>query len=93
MPAQRETPAGTPRRNASARPTQAVPTQHDIARRAYELFLQRGGEHGRDWDDWLCAERELLAAPGRPAAVLSESAGTVATQSRSRKRPEKSASA
>lgn len=31
-----------------------------IAKRAYELFLQRGGEHGRDWEDWLTAERELL---------------------------------
>ena len=94
MPARRETPAaGTPRRNASALPAQVIPTEHDIARRAYELFLQRGGGHGRDWDDWLCAERELLAAPGGPAAVQSASAGTVATQGRSRKRPEKSASA
>jgi len=33
-----------------------------IARRAYELFLERGGEHGHDVDDWLRAERELLAA-------------------------------
>ena len=31
-----------------------------IARRAYELFLQRGCEHGRDLEDWLTAERELL---------------------------------
>ena len=30
-----------------------------IARRAYELFLARGSEHGRDLDDWLRAEREL----------------------------------
>lgn len=30
-----------------------------IARRAYELFQQRGGEHGYDIDDWLQAEREL----------------------------------
>jgi hypothetical protein len=31
-----------------------------IARRAYEMFLARGAEHGRDLDDWLQAERELL---------------------------------
>ena len=31
----------------------------DIARRAYELFCERGAEHGRDLDDWLQAEREL----------------------------------
>ena len=31
----------------------------DISRRAYELFLERGGAHGADIDDWLRAEREL----------------------------------
>jgi len=30
-----------------------------IARRAYELFQDRGGEHGRHEEDWLTAEREL----------------------------------
>jgi hypothetical protein len=31
----------------------------EISRRAYELFLERGGGHGADIDDWLRAEREL----------------------------------
>jgi Protein of unknown function (DUF2934) len=31
----------------------------DVARQAYELFLSRGGQHGRDVDDWLEAERQL----------------------------------
>lgn len=30
-----------------------------IARRAYELYLERGGSHGQDWEDWLAAEREV----------------------------------
>jgi hypothetical protein len=30
-----------------------------IASRAYELYISRGAEHGRDMDDWLQAEREL----------------------------------
>ena len=34
-------------------------TEHDIARRAYDLYLARGREHGHDVDDWLQAEREL----------------------------------
>ena len=34
----------------------------DIARRAYELFLLRGGEHGQDVHDWLHAEGELRGA-------------------------------
>jgi HSP20 family molecular chaperone IbpA len=35
--------------------------QQEIARRAFELFEARGGEHGRDFDDWTAAEAELLA--------------------------------
>jgi outer membrane protein TolC len=31
-----------------------------LAQRAYELYLARGGEDGRDLEDWLTAERELL---------------------------------
>ena len=38
----------------------SLPSHAVIAKRAYELFLQRGGVHGRDWEDWLTAERELV---------------------------------
>jgi len=31
----------------------------DIRRRAYEIYLERGSEPGRELDDWLQAEREL----------------------------------
>ena len=34
-----------------------------VARRAYELFEDRGAQHGRDWDDWLEAERQILCTP------------------------------
>ena len=30
-----------------------------IRRRAYEIYLARGEQSGRDLDDWLQAEREL----------------------------------
>jgi large subunit ribosomal protein L7/L12 len=30
-----------------------------IAQRAYELFLARGGEHGHAMEDWLAAEAEF----------------------------------
>ena len=33
-----------------------------IQRRAYELFLARGGFHGNDWIDWFTAERELIGS-------------------------------
>jgi hypothetical protein len=34
-------------------------SESDIARRAYDLYLARGGEPGHQLEDWLQAEREL----------------------------------
>ena len=39
------------------------PLGEEIARRAHELYLQRGGEHGKDVDDWVTAEKELRQEP------------------------------
>lgn len=41
-----------------------------VKRRAYEIFQNRGGDHGADLDDWLEAERQLTPGPSdvtRPA--------------------------
>jgi hypothetical protein len=38
-----------------------VPTEAQIAARAYELYERRGREHGHDASDWLRAEQELRA--------------------------------
>ena len=49
--------------------TIAPPQDENVARRAYELYEQRGAGDGRDWDDWFEAERELrqsTAAVPRP---------------------------
>ena len=35
------------------------PSYDQIAEAAYQRFLQRGGSHGSDFEDWLEAEREL----------------------------------
>jgi len=35
------------------------PSQEALARRAYELYLERGAEPGRDVEDWFRAEAEL----------------------------------
>jgi hypothetical protein len=35
------------------------PSEEDIRMRAYQMYLERGGRHGMDFDDWLRAEREL----------------------------------
>ncbi len=46
---------------AVAPPTRA-PSHDEIARRAYQLFEERGGEPGHEWEDWFRAERELEKA-------------------------------
>jgi len=51
-----------PSRRRSDSEPRRDPIKEAIARRAYELFLARGGEHGHDLDDWLQAERELAEA-------------------------------
>jgi hypothetical protein len=38
---------------------EALPMKEQIEARAYELYLQRGGEDGRSVEDWLTAESEL----------------------------------
>jgi hypothetical protein len=36
-----------------------------ISRRAYELYEQRGRQEGRDLEDWLKAEQQLVGAAGK----------------------------
>src|SRR5689334_21404161 len=36
-------------------------SKHEISARAYELYLARGAQPGRELEDWLQAERELTA--------------------------------
>ena len=45
-------------------------TEEIIRRRAYELFEQRGSEHGHDFDDWLQAEAEVKGSPS--SAILEQ---------------------
>ena len=48
-------------------------SEEEIASRAFELYSQRGGEHGKDVEDWLRAERELrdepATQPSKPKAA------------------------
>jgi hypothetical protein len=37
-----------------------VPSLEMIRLRAYEKYIERGGTDGRDLDDWMQAERELV---------------------------------
>jgi hypothetical protein len=40
-----------------------APSGDEIARRAHELYLQCGGDHGKDVEDWVGAEKELREEP------------------------------
>ena len=51
-----------------------------VAKRAYELYLERGSQHGADLDDWLEAERQL-----KPATSSSSVTGPAPSRPRRRK--------
>jgi len=44
---------------------QSTVSHSDIARRAYELYLERRDAHGHDGDDWRRAEDELQSAAAK----------------------------
>jgi len=45
---------------ANGRPTPSAPlTDEEIRRRAYDIFIDRGGQNGQELDDWVRAEQEL----------------------------------
>jgi hypothetical protein len=48
--------------------TQAVDIQEAIRCRAYQLYEERGGQDGRDNEDWLRAENEVLERFGAQSA-------------------------
>jgi hypothetical protein len=43
-----------------------------IARRAYQIYEERGGEHGYDLNDWLQAEDEVRPGPRRAENAPSQ---------------------
>ena len=49
---------------APPQPLSAAERHEQVARKAYELYEQRGAGHGQDWADWFMAERSLQEAPG-----------------------------
>ena len=51
-----------------------------IARRAYEIYVQRGGENGQDVKDWLQAEKEIGGKTADvPAKARAAAAGSGST--------------
>jgi Protein of unknown function (DUF2934) len=89
LPRRRSTPAptrqGGERKKSTARkvpesqpPKEPVrPTQEEITRRAYEIFIERGRPEGRHVEHWLEAERQLLAARRTEKLLPSRAASGV----------------
>ena len=63
MPKTKEATSTTPKK---ARTTKAKPTNEEIALRAYHIYLERRGAPGHPHEDWIRAERELIAKAGKP---------------------------
>ena len=55
-----------------------LPTKEQIERRAYHLYIERGGENGHDLEDWFAAERELTEM-SQPAASSVQKARAAAS--------------
>ena len=52
------------------------PSKEEISHLAYALYLQRGGEQGKDVEDWVTAENALSNEPvGGPAKTRVTEAG------------------
>lgn len=47
-----------------------APTHEEIALRAYEIYLERGGSPGDALQDWTQAERELLEKSKKPKGKM-----------------------
>jgi hypothetical protein len=54
--------AGTGKTKTSSAASKPAATYEEIAKRSYEIYLERGGEHGHAEEDWARAEAELLGS-------------------------------
>ena len=52
--------------------TRDFPNREQIERRAYEIYLRRGGIDGSDVADWIVAEEELRATLKESASERTE---------------------
>ena len=50
---------------ATVQPVKSSPDRDEIAQRAYEIYVARGQMAGRELEDWVQAERELMGRAHR----------------------------
>jgi len=48
------------KKSAAKKTVKVAATHEEISKLAHKYYLERGGQHGSDADDWLRAEKELL---------------------------------
>jgi hypothetical protein len=49
-----------------------APDHDEVRRRAYEIYLERGGLPGQELEDWFQAEREIESAAHFMRATIGE---------------------
>jgi hypothetical protein len=49
-----------------------APNHDEVRRRAYEIYLERGGLPGQEFEDWFQAEREIESAAHFMRATIGE---------------------
>ena len=59
-------------RRAKEPPSETLPLEERIRRRAYELYVQRGNQSVSELDDWLRAEEEIRRATEQAIDEASE---------------------
>ena len=52
--------------------TRGTPNHDEVKRRAYEIYLERGGLPGQELEDWVQAEREIESAAHFMRATIGE---------------------
>ena len=70
-------PSPAPKTKKAAAKTAAKATHEQIAKRAYEIYLERGYAAGDPMQDWLRAEQEL-AAPAKKSRAKPKKVITLA---------------
>jgi hypothetical protein len=63
------TPSASPQQQQNT--TMGIPREK-IAMRAYEKWCKRGRQHGSDKQDWVDAEKELMAELGRAGGMQTQ---------------------
>ena len=48
------------------------PSREEVEIRAYEIYLERGGQHGNELEHWLAAEEELTNQASQSDASSSD---------------------